>query len=461
MPSTTSYVQIAYEQTPRYQGAPAIAPYSISTAVRYMPIQNLGLTAAPGYVDRSDELRGIEGNVSQLVDRFAPAGSVSVRSYVNDLIFLLGLAGFQGAVTAGAATLDKWTLTFTGTPTGGFYTVTVTGAFTGSPVTTGPIQWNATAQQVQIAIQAVLPSGSVLVTGGPFPATPAVATFTGPLAGLPITVALGVNSLTGTTPVPTFTHTATGAAGGSAVLPDGGFPPTGTNVWTFTKRPGLVPKTAQIIAVYANEGVYMQGQGYALSALNGNADGAITGTWVGLVYARINDPSLAPAYDVSAIPHLRRGDMSMTWLSGSGVTSDFTWAIANPLEAIDSFGVVSYYPDQMEQGPARVAITGTIPKRTLSTVDVDALLNAATFAAVATWHSPVAIAATQYPYSMFLQMPAAQIVGGDADPLTNNRRFGGNWNWMAAWDEIAGYDAKFTLVSSLAATAVASAGVGL
>jgi hypothetical protein len=454
-------VQLAYEHTPRYQGAPTVSPYDVSTAVRYMPIQNFQLTPGPDYVDRSDELRGIEGSVSQLINKFSPAGSISIRSYVNDMIFLLGLCGFQGAVTAGAATLDSWTLAFTGTPTGGTYTITITGAFTGSPVTTGPIPWNATAAQVQIAIQAVLPAaGSVIVTGGPFP-TSALATFTGALAGLPITCALGVNSLTGTSPVPTFTHTSTGANGGSSALPDGGFPPTGTNVWVFTKRPGLVPKTAQLISCYVNEQVFMQGQGYALSQLGGNADGSLTGTLVGIVYLPINDPSLTPAYDTSLIPHLRRGDMSMTWLAGSGATNDFTWSIANPIEAIDSLGVASYYPDLMEQGPARVSITGTIPKRTLTTIDVAALLNAGVFAAVATWHSPKTIAATNYPYSMFLQMPSVQIVGGDTDPLTNARRFGGNWNWNAAWDEGAGYDAKFTLVSSLAATSVASAGVGL
>lgn len=462
MPSTTSYVQVAYEHTPRYQGAPAVSPYDVSTAVRYMPVQTLGLTAGPAYVDRSDELRGIEGTVSQLIDRFAPGGSLGVRAYVNDLIFMFGLAGFQGSVTAGAATVDRWTIAQGGTWTGGTFTLTIAGAFTGSPVTTGPIPYNATADQVQIALQAALPvAGSVTATGGALPGTAVVAAFTGPLSGLPITVTLGVNSLAGTTPTITLTHTATGAAGGSAVLPDGGYPPTGVNVWTFTKRAGLVPKTAQVITVYSGEQVYMQGQGFALSALGGNADGAITGTWVGLVFARINDPSLTPAYDTSAIPNLRRGDMSLTWLSGSGITTDFTWSIANPLEAISSFGVPSYYPDQIEQGPGRVAVTGTIPKRSLTTIDVDSMLNAGTFAGVATWHSPKAIGATYYPYSMFMQMPAAQIVGGDVDPLTNARRFGASWNWMAAWDETAGYDVKFTLISSLTALNVASAGVGL
>ena len=175
MASTTSYAVLAYEQQPRYQGAPAVSPYAVSTAVRYIPIQNLALSPAPAYVDRSDELRGIEGSVAQLIDRYAPGGTLTVRAYVNDLIFLLGLAGFQATVTAGAATLDKWTLAFTGTPTGGSYTITITGGFTGSPVTTGPIPWNATAAQVQIA--------TFLSTGGAVTIDPDGA---GPLFETPI-----------------------------------------------------------------------------------------------------------------------------------------------------------------------------------------------------------------------------------------------------------------------------------
>lgn len=205
----------------------------------------------------------------------------------------------------------------------------------------------------------------------------------------------------------------------------------------------------------------MQGQGFVLSGLSGNADGAITGSLEGLVCKPINDPNITPVFDTSAIPHLRRGDMSLTWLAGGGVVSDFTWAIANPVERIRSLGIASYFPDTMFQGPARTSVTGTIPKRAFDREDLDALMNAGTFASVATWHSPKEIGTSKFPYSMYLQMPNCQITGGDPDPLTNARRFGASYNWMAAWDETAGYDAQFVLVTSLAATAVASAGIGL
>jgi hypothetical protein len=332
----------------------------------------------------------------------------------------------------------------------------------GTLVTTGPIPYNATAAQVQAAIAAVVPSSvEVFATGGPLPAGVAV-TLSGSVSGKSSTLALGANSLTGgAAPAPAFTHTTTGVNGGSSALPDGGFPTVGTNVWTFTKRTGLNAKSAQILACYVNEGVFIQGQGYVLSALNGNAGGEITGTLEGLVYLPINDPNLTPAFDTAAIPHLRNGDMSLTWLTGTGITSDFTWSIANPVERIRSLGSASFYPDTMYQGPGRVAVTGTIPKRAFASADLAAVLGASSFASVATWHSQKQIGTTLYPYSMFLEMPNVQIVGGDPDPLTNARRFGASYNWFAAWDEASGTDARFTLVTSLAATAVASGTVGL
>lgn len=461
MATLTSCVEIAYEETPRPQGAPTTTPYQVSTAVRYMPIQSFRLTPGVQLADRSDELRGIEGVPPQLVDGYQPGGDLSVRAYVNDLLWLLGLAGYKATVVAGAATADVWTITTTGVPTGGSFTVAVTPSG-GVLVTTGPIPYNATAAQVQAAIAAVVPgSVEVFCGGGPLP-TGVTVTLSGSGSGKSHTLALGANNLTGgTSPVPVFTHTTTGANGGSAALPDGGFPTTGTNVWVFTKRTGLNAKSAQIRAAYVNEGVFVLGQGYALSALGGNAAGNITGTFEGLVYLPINDPNITPAFDTSAIPHLRNGDMSLSWLSGTGVTSDFTWALANPIERIRSLGSASYYPDTVYQGPGRVGITGTIPKRAFAIADLNALLSAGSFASVSTWHSPKEIGSTKFPYSMFLEMPNVQIVGGDSDPLTNARRFGASFNWMAAWDEGLGYDARFTLVSSLAATAVASGTVGL
>jgi hypothetical protein len=69
------------------------------------------------------------------------------------------------------------TLTMTGGPTGGNFTLTFGGN------TTANIPWNATAAQVQTALQALasIGAGNVLCTGGPLPATPVAVEFTGTL----------------------------------------------------------------------------------------------------------------------------------------------------------------------------------------------------------------------------------------------------------------------------------------
>jgi hypothetical protein len=68
---------------------------------------------------------------------------------------------------------EKQTVTITGTPTGGNFTLTWDGQ------TTANIAWNATAAAVQSALQALsnMPESYVTVTGGPGPGTPYVVTF--------------------------------------------------------------------------------------------------------------------------------------------------------------------------------------------------------------------------------------------------------------------------------------------
>jgi hypothetical protein len=65
------------------------------------------------------------------------------------------------------------TITITGGPTGGTFTLTFGGN------TTATLNWNATAAQMQTALQALASIGAnnILVTGGPGPGTPFVAEF--------------------------------------------------------------------------------------------------------------------------------------------------------------------------------------------------------------------------------------------------------------------------------------------
>ena len=341
MPTTQDLVQFAMEETPRYEGATTGSPYRVSTITRYFPIQTLRLSPAPSHLDRSDELRGYEGGPPQLIDGYAPAGALAMRAYLNDLPFLLHIAGFTGTRTAGDGVITD-----------------------------------------------------------------------------PDTTAI----------------------------------PTGVSRWVFTKRGGITAKTAQIIAAYADEGVFIKGQGYGITSLGLNADGALTADLLGLVALNAADPNLTPTLDASSILPIRRGNLGLTWLAGSGNTIDFSLNISNPLLARRSLALAtpSFYPDKMEHGDERVRITGTIPKGSLADADVDALLAASTFAATAKWKTGQVITAS-YGYNVWIEMPKCQYIGGDPDELANRRRFGGSFDWWAAWDESLGYDAKITVTNTITA----------
>ncbi|BCK74014.1 hypothetical protein Srufu_079670 (plasmid) [Streptomyces libani subsp. rufus] len=113
-------------------------------------------------------------------------------------------------------TSEVQTVTVTGTPTGGTYTLTFSGQ------TTAGIPYNATAAQVQTALEALsnVNPGDVTVTGGPHPGTAVTVTFVGQYLGDDQTqMTASAASLTGgTTPAVTVT---TATAGGTATATDG------------------------------------------------------------------------------------------------------------------------------------------------------------------------------------------------------------------------------------------------
>jgi len=102
------------------------------------------------------------------------------------------------------------TITITGAPTGGTFTITFTGQ------TTSAIPYNATAAAVATAINALssVGAGVVTVTGGPGPATPYVVTFGGQYAGTDVASMTATGSFTGgTTPAIAVTVNTPGGTG--------------------------------------------------------------------------------------------------------------------------------------------------------------------------------------------------------------------------------------------------------
>jgi hypothetical protein len=343
MATTKECVQVALEESPRYEGVSTGTPHRISTDVHYLPIQSARILPVPAFMDRADELRGTEGAPPQLIDGYSPAGSINIRAYLNSLTWLLECSGLAGTHTAGD--------------------------------------------------------------------------------------------------------------GSTVVDPDSVAIPVGAHKWVYAKRGGKVAQTMQVRTCYANDEVFLKGQGFGVQTLNLDGSGEVSADLLGLVVAKETDPNLTPALDAASILPLRRGDLSFSWLTSSGTTRDFSLSLTNPLLAERSYAVASFFPDNMWHGDDKVRLGGSMPKATFAVADYDALVAGTTFAATAKWKSSKVIGATTYTYSMWIEMPACQYVSGEQDEIANRRRFGGSFDWQAAWDESAGYDFRITVVNAVTSVA--------
>ena len=111
-------------------------------------------------------------------------------------------------VVPAAGTDEVQTVTVTGSPTGGTYTLTFSGQ------TTSGIVYNATSSQVQTALEALsnIAPGDVVCAGGPHPGTPITVTFGGAYDGVDVPqMTASAASLTGgTSPAVTVSTTTPG-----------------------------------------------------------------------------------------------------------------------------------------------------------------------------------------------------------------------------------------------------------
>lgn len=132
--------------------------------------------------------------------RSAPTGALSVGETT---------AAAPTGTGSALGTNEAQTVTITGTPTGGTFTLTFKGQ------TTAAIAYNATAAAVQSALEALstIGAGNVTAAGGPLPGTAVTVTFVGNLGNSNVTQMTAAGSLTGgTSPAVAVTTTTEGAA---------------------------------------------------------------------------------------------------------------------------------------------------------------------------------------------------------------------------------------------------------
>ncbi len=132
------------------------------------------------------------------------------------------------AVVVQAKYDEVQTITITGSPTGGTFTLTFGGN------TTATINWNDPASTVQTRLQALasIGAGNALVTGGPGPGTPFTVEFSSTLGyASQALITLGTNSLTGgTSPNVSITRAQAGS----------GFATVSATLYTLKHAGGIV-----------------------------------------------------------------------------------------------------------------------------------------------------------------------------------------------------------------------------
>jgi hypothetical protein len=168
---------------------------------KYTAANTLGASATTlGTLDITANLM-LEASAAQSITELANWDATSKRTIMLEFIETIG------SIEAGANEVQ--TITVTGTPTGGSFTVNAFGT------TVGPIAFNSTAAAAQPLFDAAFGAGTTVVTGGPLPGTPLTVTFGGTMAGYNWPqLSLGTNSLTGgATPTATFATTTPGRSG--------------------------------------------------------------------------------------------------------------------------------------------------------------------------------------------------------------------------------------------------------
>lgn len=165
---------------------------------------------------------GVRWAEINLVADFVGTGDVLTMSATPFIRAVDRLPGFfDGVATGGATNVNEvQSLTITGTPTGGTFTLTLDGQ------TTAAIAFNATAAAVQTALAALstIGAGNVACTGGPLPGSAVTITFQGDLGGTNVSQITATGSLTGgTTPTVNVATTTPGSGALTAVMTGAGW----------------------------------------------------------------------------------------------------------------------------------------------------------------------------------------------------------------------------------------------
>lgn len=197
----------------RTQSAPGTFPADFNTNAIAMKLRTGGIGVTRELLIPDPEIGGGRDVADAYLGAVSFGGDLEFYTRFNGLLPLLNAALGLHYVKTPGGTNHVTVYTLTGAPTGGTFTLTY------SAQTTAAIPYNATAAQVQAALEALsnIGEGEVDVTGGPLLTAPIQVTWRGTLAGVVTNPTVTGSFTGGSTPTLTPTSGTVGAAYTSAV----------------------------------------------------------------------------------------------------------------------------------------------------------------------------------------------------------------------------------------------------
>lgn len=312
------------------QSAPDTFPGDFNTTAIGMKLRTGGIGTNRELLIPDPEIGGGRDIADAYLGAVSWGGDLEFYARFNALMTLLyGAFGTKYVATPGG-TNGVQTLAVTGGPTGGTFTVTFDGQ------TTSALPYNATAGQVQAALEALsnVGVGELDVEGGPFPATPMVVKHYGTLVGVADAITTTETFTGGTTPDISITATVPGAAY------------TGASKHTF-----IPSDAAQLpfIAIQERIGASLETYNYTDAVINtlhfeADADGYLMGT-AGII-ARKQEagvtgmPGIASAFD--NLPMVVGTNIFVTYGGLTLPAKSFSFDLNNNFED-DDFRLGSFY----------------------------------------------------------------------------------------------------------------------
>lgn len=248
------------------------------------------------------------------------------------------------------------------------------------------------------------------------------------------------------------------AGDGVITDPDGNTIPIGCTRHVFAKKAGVVPRSAKLTTHYGSTYFAARGVTVPQIGLSIEDDGvkAATTLMMNFIERLAGAPAGgAPAdYDSFAILPMRRRNVTLDWGIGTATMENVELTLEQSLEYVRDLGSATGWPSATERANSPegfMRLTGSLTRRNLDNADWDALVESEAFSVACSMISEQDIGATAYPYSMWIEAPAAQYSSGDLETLKNQARHQYKLDWRAGYDEATDEEFTITIVNDEAA----------